>query len=205
MPFVCIFSIFCRTCFLPQSGLNELVRYFLFWTTAWRVLQNSRMFDRATTWSRFMAASLKIGWWASLCRAALYIGTRQATLCTVCVCVPYVGDVSALASGAPADRHNVTLALAPWHRLAHCECRCRATIGATAPLLEPPGGDYLPRNIAHQQSLSTKALLNSSQNQLRANLVVKEKCSILALVPAAAAGDIDRQIFFSKPPFLLLW
>ena len=86
MPFVCIFSIFCRTCFLPQSGLNELVRYFLFWTTAWRVLQNSRMFDRATTWSRFMAASLKIGWWASVCRAALYIGTRQSTLCTVCVC-----------------------------------------------------------------------------------------------------------------------
>ena len=140
----------------------------------------------------------------SLSRCSLH---RQSTLCTVCVCVPCVGDVAALASGARADRHNVTLALAPWHRLAHCECGCRATIGATAPLLEPPGGDYLPGNIAHQQSLSAKALLlvllNSSQNQLRAYLVAKKRCSILALVPAAAAGDIDPQIFFSKPPFLL--
>ena len=86
----------------------------------------------------------------TLSRCSLH---RQSTLCTVCVCVPCVGDVAALASVARADRHNVTLALAPWHRLAHCECGCRPTIGATATLLEPPGGDYLPGNIAHQQSL----------------------------------------------------
>ena len=136
MPFVCIFSLFCRTCFLPQSGLNELVRYFLLWTTAWRVLQNSRMFDRATTWSRFIAASLKIGWWASLCRAALYIGSLLCVLC-VCVCALCgrcrgVGKCCACRS-AQCDTGTGTLAQIGtlWMRVsAHYRCH-RNTTGAT--------------------------------------------------------------------------
>ena len=131
MPFVCIFSLFCRTCFLPQSGLNELVRSFLLWTTAWRVLQNSRMFDRATTWSRFIAASLKIGWWASLCRAALY-SVYCVCVCALCGRCRGVGKWCACRS-AQCDTGTGTLAQIGtlWMRVSpHYKCH-RTTTGAT--------------------------------------------------------------------------